>query len=37
MEEFDDDFYDDDDSLPCGCCPCCGCSCNDDYYEDYEE
>lgn len=26
-----------DDSLPCGCCACCGCSCYDDEWYDEED
>jgi hypothetical protein len=33
----DDDYYEDEDRLPCGCCACCGCSCNDEYSDDFYE
>jgi hypothetical protein len=31
IPQDDDMFWDDDDTLPCGCCSCCGCTCNDEY------
>lgn len=29
-----DDYDPLDDHLPCGCCACCGCTCNDEWWED---
>lgn len=29
--DYEDDY--DDDRLPCGCCRCCGCSCDDNYLD----
>lgn len=28
-DEFEQDYYDYDDQLPCGFCSCCRCSCDD--------
>jgi hypothetical protein len=33
-----DDYSDDlTDTLPCGCFSCCGCTCDEDYYDESDE
>ena len=31
-DNWDDDYW--DDTYDCGCCMCCGCTCDDDWDED---
>lgn len=32
-----DESYDEWESVECGCCPCCGCTCHDDEWEDDDD
>lgn len=36
-DDYIGDIYYDDERLECGCCSCCGCTCNDEFYRDSEE